>query len=304
MTHSIDRPRVSVVIPTYNRAQALRRCLESVSRQTLREFEVIVCDDGSTDDSAGVVGEFAGRIDVTYDYAENFGGPARPRNRGIRLARAPFVAFLDSDDWWKPTKLEVSLRYLHAGADVVYHDLLIATREDQRLFWRKARSRDLGVPAFRDLLVNGCPLNNSSVVVRKEYLERINGLCEDKSFVAVEDYDAWLRIARLTEKFRRIPQTLGYYWRGGGNISHPQRVLDNFRALEGRYAEDYRTLSAQVDLGWVAYAKGRSHYLLGAYPAAREYLSRIRLSASTAPLYVKSQWMLLMMGRGGRRASQ
>src|SRR3954464_10946901 len=118
VTRRVDQPRVSVVIPTYNRSHALRRCLDSVAKQTFRDFEVIVCDDGSTDDTAEVVREYESVLDLTYSYGENFGGPARPRNRGIGLARAPYIAFLDSDDWWAPRKLELSVRYLDEGADV------------------------------------------------------------------------------------------------------------------------------------------------------------------------------------------
>jgi glycosyltransferase involved in cell wall biosynthesis len=273
----------------------LRRSLDSVARQTLREFEVLVCDDGSTDETAKVVHEYGGVLDITWSYGENFGGPARPRNRGIQLARAPYIAFLDSDDWWMPKKLERSIACLDAGADVVYHDLYVATDERQRVFWKKAVSRDLGRPAFRDLLLNGCPLCNSSVVARKALLERIGGLCEDKNLIAVEDYDAWLRISRLTESFRRIPETLGYYWRGGGNISNPQRVLENLRALEERYSSEYCELRESGDLTWLAYAKGRAHYLLGSYAAARDYLREIRWRRASPALYLKSRWMLLMM---------
>ncbi len=73
----------------------------------------MVCDDGSTDKTATVVEDYVSLLDIVYDYAENFGGPARPRNRGVRLARAGYVAFLDSDDWGTPTKLEGGGRVLN-----------------------------------------------------------------------------------------------------------------------------------------------------------------------------------------------
>ena len=91
--------------PTYNRASELRRCLNSLVIQSFQEFEVLVCDDGSTDNSSRVANSFSDILDVHYHYESNFGGPARPRNVGIKLARSPYIAFLDSDDWWTKDKL-------------------------------------------------------------------------------------------------------------------------------------------------------------------------------------------------------
>jgi glycosyltransferase involved in cell wall biosynthesis len=124
-------PRVSVIVPTFNRARDIGRCLESLAQQTFRDFEVLVCDDGSKDNTREIVERFKDRLELQYRWEENFGGPARPRNIGLSLARGEYVAFLDSDDWWMPRKLEQSVRYLDAGADLVYHDLYFAKRSDQ-----------------------------------------------------------------------------------------------------------------------------------------------------------------------------
>ena len=186
MSNRIDNPRVSVVVPTYNRANELRRCLDSLKEQTIDDFEVLICDDGSTDETAEVAKKYSPFLDITYDYSKNFGGPAGPRNRGIKLARAPYIAFLDSDDWWMPQKLEESLKYLEQGADVVYHDLFLATKSDQRFYWKKARTRDLKKPVFDDLIVNGNALHNSSVMVRKELLNAIKGLSDGWPSVALK----------------------------------------------------------------------------------------------------------------------
>lgn len=211
--------KVSVVIPNYNRANDLRRCLDSLVAQTLKNFEVLVCDDGSTDNSVEVVSSFADRLDLKFDTAENFGGPARPRNRGIALAKAPFVAFLDSDDWWGVDKLSNSLAALEAGADVVYHDLYIVRTSDQKTFTNRVRSTPPHPPMFQSLLCTGISIPNSSAVVRKELLQRIGGVCEDKALISVEDYDTWLRLSRHTERFVRLKNCDGYYWVGDDNIS-------------------------------------------------------------------------------------
>ena len=94
-------PLVSIIIPTYNRAEDLKRALKSVFDQTFRDYEVLVMDDGSIDNTREVV-EKIKDARLRYERDENFGGPAVPRNRGLRLALGKYIAFLDSDDWWHP----------------------------------------------------------------------------------------------------------------------------------------------------------------------------------------------------------
>jgi len=86
---------ISVIIPTYNRSKELKRCLESLTRQTYKKFEVIVCDDGSTDNTKEVVNSYRNVLNIIYIKDENFGGPARPRNNGIKLSNGEYIAFLD-----------------------------------------------------------------------------------------------------------------------------------------------------------------------------------------------------------------
>lgn len=265
-------PRVSVIVPTYNRATDLARCLESLRAQTFKDFEVLVCDDGSTDDSGAVCERFRALIDVSYNWAENFGGPARPRNRGVQLARAPYVAFLDSDDWWTERKLAESVAALDAGADVVYHDLYQVGSARQRFFWRKRRTRQLATPVFRDLLLNGNALCSSSVVLRRDVLLRAGGFSEEHSLIAWEDYDAWLKMARVTERFVRLDATLGYYWTGGGNISSPRRLIGNLQRFGEMYGPDIEQLGAPGFPSWYYYMLGLAHYRIGSYGPASEHL--------------------------------
>src|SRR6185503_16357321 len=96
-------------IPTYNRQQFLLEALRSVFAQTFQDYEVFVVDDGSTDQTAGAVQSFGDRVVYLY---KTHGGAASARNRGIAAARGKYLAFLDSDDFWEPTFLEVTTRYL------------------------------------------------------------------------------------------------------------------------------------------------------------------------------------------------
>lgn len=255
---SNQQPRVSVVIPNYNRADDLQRCLNSLVAQTFTDFEVLVCDDGSTDNSAEVAVDFSDRLDLRFDTADNFGGPARPRNRGIALARAPFVAFLDSDDWWAPGKLAHSVPVLEAGADLVYHDLFIVRTPDQQTFGAKVESSQPRALMFQSLLCTGISIPNSSAVVRKSLLNEIGGICEDKELVSVEDYDTWLRLARLTERFVRLPACDGYYWVGGGNISAASpRQQSRIKALYARHLDALPANVRRRAEGFLAYRVAR-----------------------------------------------
>ena len=283
-------PRVSVVIPTYNRANDVVRCLDSLVAQTFRDFEVLVCDDGSTDNTAQMVERYRDKLDVRYYWAENFGGPARPRNAGVRLARGPYVAFLDSDDWWSPDKLAESVSRLDAGADLVYHDMYVAASAGQRVFWRKRGARALRTPLFDDLIANGNAICNSSVVVRRELLLRIEGFSEEHALIAWEDYDAWLRISRLTERFSLLDKPFGYYWRGGGNISSPRRVIANLERFEELYLTTDPKWRGRAP-AWFNYGLGLAHYHLGQHASAIEHMR----GSLRGPLPLRSRLKALLI---------
>jgi glycosyltransferase involved in cell wall biosynthesis len=288
-------PRISIVIPTYNRAADLRRALASVQRQTCTDWECLVVDNHSTDGTDEVV---AGLADprVRLLKVHNDGIIAVSRNVGLANAAGEYLAFLDSDDWWTPQKLAASLGYLERGAALVYHDLYLVTRAGQRVYWRRSRSRAVRSPAFDDLLVHGNALNTSSVVIRSELMRRIGGFCEDRTLVAAEDYDAWLQAAKASDALVRIPRTLGYYWVGSTNMTNPSRTLQLLDVLEQRYARDLQRLGADHSIYWLPYVRARMHYLMGSHELARRHLTALRWRRAPLPIHLKSLWMSLSIG--------
>jgi glycosyltransferase involved in cell wall biosynthesis len=289
----VANPAVTVIIPTYNRAEDLGRCLESLVAQTFDNFEVLVCDDGSTDASAEVAEAFTDRLDLRYETAENFGGPARPRNRGIEGARAPYVAFLDSDDWWAPTKLDRSVAVLDAGADLVYHDLFMVRSAGQSRFDERIVSTHPRQPMFVSLLCTGMSIPNSSVVVRRDLLIRIDGISEDRDLISVEDYDTWIRLARLTEKFVRVPECMGYYWFGGGNISAASpRQIFRIKALYAQYLGELPAEHRRRAEGFLAYRIGRIAQMHGDFETATDSLmTALRSSIDFAYRLKAGYWL-------------
>lgn len=266
-------PLVSVVIPTYNRAADLKRALTSVVRQTWQRWEVLVVDNDSTDSTAEVVAGFQDRR-IRMLSVRNHGVVAVSRNLGVAKADGEYVAFLDSDDWWAQRKLERSMCELARGADIVYHDLYLA--RSPRGGWRPQRAvtRPISPPAFSCLIKRGNVLTNSSVVLRRRLLLGIGGLSEDPTLASWEDYECWLRLAAVTEKFSRLAEPLGWYWLGGGNTSSPQRTIRNLERIREMYFHGTGGAEARELPGWYHYGMGRARFHLRQYPEAWLHMKR------------------------------
>ena len=268
----MKQPLFSVIIPTYNCAFKIQRSIQSVLSQSYSNFEILVMDDGSTDETKDIVLSFDDSR-ITYFWDKNFGGPARPRNRGIECAKGDWICFLDADDWWDFRKLELSLIEIETGADVIYHDLYYVRSLNQSVFRDRLRSSTPRSPMFRSLLCRSISIPNSSVVVRKDLLKEIGGISENKDLVSVEDYDTWIRLSKITENFVRISKPLGYYWVGGGNISAASPV-QCFR-IDQLYKQYFHELSMSEQKkakAFLAYRIGRIAMLYGDRDKSKKYL--------------------------------
>jgi glycosyltransferase involved in cell wall biosynthesis len=183
-------PLISAVIPTYNYGRFVTEAVESVLAQTYAPVEVIVVDDGSTDDTRERLRPFADRI--RYIYQDNQGLSAA-RNTGIRAARGDLIGLLDSDDQWHPLRLETQMRYLsaHPATALVAAD----SQDDLHTGWA-AIGDPAGIPvqpiAVRDLLVRA-RFGPGGVLVRKECFDAVGFF--DTTLRSAEDRDMWIRIA-------------------------------------------------------------------------------------------------------------
>lgn len=241
--------KFSVVIPTFNRAKKLNRALESLCKQSYKDFEVIVCDDGSTDNTNEVVKSFAQKLDIKYFFETNWGGPARPRNVGIKKASGEWVCFLDSDDWWfdnKMDKLEQAINKYEA--DVYFHyfrcgNLVIGQYDVKNISC-----------VYKDLLTNGNRIVNSSLCIRKKMLLTVDGFREDKNMIAIEDYDLLIRLAKIEARFFCINQPLGNYDIGDNNISADfSKQIRKIECMLNLYPVDEKTQKQKSAL--IAYMK-------------------------------------------------
>ena len=227
-------PTFSIIIPTYNHGHLISKCLQSLLDQTLTSWEAIVVNNFSDDDTISVVHGFADPRIQLINFRNN-GIIAASRNEGLRRSSGAYIAFLDSDDWWYPEKLEV-VQNAMARADVVHHDCDVYTTRGKQLL--KLRGRQLKKPVFVDLMTRGNPVINSSVCVRQAILKKAGGFSEEPALVSMEDFDLWLRIAQITEEFAHIPRVLGAYWVWEGNVSKsPERFISTYPVIMNRYKD-------------------------------------------------------------------
>jgi len=190
-------PLVSVIVTTYNRADLLCETLDSILSQTYENFELIVVDDGSTDNTEEVVKRHsAGRIN--YIKTENWGGPARPRNIGIEKATGEYIAFCDDDDIWLPKKLEKQINYIvnsNYGMIFTMQKQFGATSIFSNYFGIGPLPFKKDTSANALLQVNCIP--TSSVIIKKDLLDQIDYFDERRSFIAIEDNDLWIRVSKV-----------------------------------------------------------------------------------------------------------
>ena len=224
-------PVVSIIIPTFNRAYELSRALTSVLGQTFHNWEAIVIDNSSCDGTEKKIAEF-GDARIRFFEIQNHGVVAASRNLGINQARGRYVAFLDSDDWWAPTKLAECLVLLEEGFDFIFHDEYVVHSMEILHGLPRIGIKKCTRPIYEYLMTNLVSIPNSSVVVRKDLLNKVGRLSEDPRLIAFEDFDCWIRISQHSDKFQCIQKCLGYYWAGGGNLSKSNRLhIDKIKFL-------------------------------------------------------------------------
>ena len=206
--------QVSVIVPTYNYAHFIGEALESVRAQTCPDWECVVVDDGSTDNTAIIMREFVARDRrIKYLFQEN-GKQGKARNTAIKHARAPLLAFLDADDLWEPNKLALQLRTMEeTGADIIYSDgTIFGGAEDDAVSFKVRTGLTAGPAMLNSLLLhNTVPV--ASVLMRRTVLDAVGGFEEGLEFQACEDYELWLKAAKAGAVFVGLPDKLVRYRR-------------------------------------------------------------------------------------------
>lgn len=215
---------VSVIIPTFNRAQKVSRAISSILYQTFTDHEIIVVDDGSSDDTKETVSQFGRRI--TYVAHSSNLGVSTARNTGIKRSSAPFLTFLDSDDYWLPEKLRAQVEFFETNPEAfACQTEEIWIRKGARVNPKKRHQKPSGDIFQASLRL--CLVSPSAVMLKRSLLEEVGSF--DEGLPACEDYDLWLRIA-CRHHVHLIRQ--GLVVKEGGNsdqLSSLHKGMDRFR---------------------------------------------------------------------------
>jgi glycosyltransferase involved in cell wall biosynthesis len=225
----MSNPLISIVIPSYNSAKFIDRLMDSLFSQTYKNWEAIIVDNNSIDDTIKLVEKYKDSRIKIYQIS-NEGIIAKSRNFGINKSKGEWIAFLDSDDWWKPNKLEISSKFFNKNTDLIYHKLLIAY-DKNNISNKSLYSRNIIKNTFKQLLVHGNFIPNSSVLVRSSLLKQIGLISENINLVGAEDYNYLLKITKETNKIMFLSKNLGYYYMNFNGVSRKQMSICHKEAI-------------------------------------------------------------------------
>ena len=257
---------VSIVIPTFNHAPLLNRALESVRQQTYPNWEAIVVNNFSTDNTIEVIETFKDSRIRLINFSNN-GVIAASRNQGINAASGKYIAFLDSDDKWYPTKLEKCVDAAQTGAQLICHgELWINTDSSTRaVMYGPVKNAK-----FKKLLFRGNCISTSATFIQTSLLRSVHGFDESAEIVTAEDYELWLRLAEQKPLTVFIPELLGEFHRLANSAS--SAVLRNLSSerevLKRHFARERQTVINQLRM--------RHRMAIASYGAARQLNSQPR----------------------------
>jgi len=292
-TRESSSPKVTVFIPTYNYGHFLGEAIQSVLDQTFQDWELIVVDDGSTDNTREVVAAFRDPR-IHYVYQQNQGNPAA-RNNALRLARGEYVACLDADDMWFPEKLEKQVAQLDSlppTVGLVYSDVYLFNNDDGAIIGRFLGGRRPPRGKVFDALLDtdGWFISDTGSLIRREVFDRV-GLYDER-LLTHEDWEMWVRIASAYE-VEALDEPLARCRRHGNNLGG--RVEEMYQcglAARRKIMESY-PLSRQEhrvlrrSFGEHEYAYGTGLLRLGRRREAwKAFLRSVRLRPTEPETYI------------------
>ena len=259
--------KISVIIPTFNRAGLIKRSLASVLSQTFKEFEVLVIDDGSTDETYNVVKEFLGDKRVRYIYQGNLGVSAA-RNLGVSLSHYEWVSFLDSDDEWLPGKLEAQVNYSYENSNIEF----IHTEENWIRNSKKVNQpkqyKKLGGNIFSHCL-SLCAISPSTSLMTKRLFNDVGGFSNE--YTVCEDFDLWLKITSKYEVGLVDEFLINKYGGHADQLSTKFFAMDLYRVRALANILGIRTLSEQKKSEVIRVIREKCKILLKGYEKHENY---------------------------------
>ncbi len=252
---------VTIVIPTYNRANVLPRAVNSVLAQTFQDFEIIIVDDCSKDNTVDVVRGFSDPRIKFIQHEQNKGGNAT-RNTGIKAAIGEFIAFLDSDDEWLPKKLEKQLPlFRNANVGLVYCGQKCFNEHTGQIFDFLHHKRG---NVFYDMLTGNEVGSLSAVIVRSECIRKIDGM--DEQLKSCQDWDLYIRLSKICQ-FDFVNECLINYYLGKKD---PNRISNNRLSIISGHEAVQKKFEKEIQQLPVAFQLQHAVYLRNIYAVAGE----------------------------------
>ncbi len=219
-------PKISVIVPAYNAERTILKTIESVQQQTFSDFELIVINDGSTDQTLELLSQVEDPRLKVFSYSN--GGLPTARNRGISRSTGSFIAFLDADDLWTPDKLELQLAVLqeHPEAGVAYS--WTHFMDDQGEFSHTGESVFFEGDVYAQLLVGNFLGSGSNPLIRRQAIESTEEF--DPELGSCEDWDYWLRLAARWP-FVVVPKPQILYRQSAGAMSSKIEVMEKYHLI-------------------------------------------------------------------------
>jgi glycosyltransferase involved in cell wall biosynthesis len=287
-------PAVSIVVPTFNHAQFLHQALASVVAQTFQNWEAIIVNNFSTDDTIKIVESFGEKRFRLINF-RNDGVIAASRNEGIRQSNGSVIAFLDSDDLWYPNKLEHCMPAFDAHADVVCHgeNWISNNMHPRQILYGPLKNAQ-----YARLLYRGNCVSTSATLVRKDLLIEVRGFSTELEYITAEDYDLWLKLAHRKSSFTFIPEVLGEFRQHqlGASSSVERHLRSELAVITSHHKTNRTSIGNAIRFrrrrAKVFYSAGRTHMRGANSQQAIRFLLR---AIAVYPFYSRPYVAMLMV---------
>jgi len=281
-------PKISVIIPAYNSSDFIERTINSVLRQTFSDWELLVINDCSTDNTAEKIKSFCQK-DPRIKYLEtekNSGGSATPKNIGIKNAQGEYVAFLDHDDEWLPEKLEKQLAVFEnsniPNLGIVFCGAKLIDENKKNFAVVNYKNKK---SVFPDMLIRNPIFSNSSVLLKKEIINIIGE--RDAKIKYSEDYDMWLRIAKEGYAFFCVEEPLFKYYFHKNNFTKYVNLAEKVDNMEYIFDKNKDVYIKYKYLHIGYFRLGVMYFLAGSPQKSRNnFLNSIKAKKTFFPSYV------------------
>lgn len=285
----MNKPFFSIIIPTYNRANTIKRCLDSVISQTYRSWEAIVVDNFSEDNTEEIISSICDNR-IHYYKNHNYGIISVSRNFAIERAKGDWICFLDSDDYWDVTKLEKIFPHTR-NYDLIYHGYKTNSSGDYIVKKNKKLFYTVKQPTVAYVLQRSDPFSPTCTAVSAQLLGSIR-FDESKQMFAIEDYDFFLQLMRKAPRVKNLKKYLAFYDESTG-ISHNQsRHLDRSRIIYAKYRDELTYSEFRNVLRLYMYMRGILYVKFNPSKARKYFCSSLKSDAHLIK-YWSIKWYLM-----------